>query len=339
MTVNARAHLKPPTEEAAVRSSGGDPIVVDWEARRRAGKLGAVREARSAAPAEKSGEPEGARVEDGRSTHQRPVVTDDGRPSPEPLAKAAAGRGSPDGRIKRFQKAHERPLAEMMSISAWRSFVPETIALLVVISLVRAAVLSGPTAPSGMPHPYWIPVLLMSSQYGVMGGLFATLAAIASYFISGLPVQSATQDFYAYAGVVAAQPCAWFGTALILGGLRTLHIHHQAELQGGSIRPSGRRTDLADGLERAVGEIERLEHRIASDTSTLRASLHSLAKLELSDRAIAARQHHRRDPPRCGRDDFAIYLKGERGLEPGLGLEDGARLRPDRDQPARALAA
>lgn len=328
MIASERAHLKPPPEEATVRSSGGgDPILVDWGARR-AGKLGAVREARFAATADQSGEAEHARVEDGRSTPQMPVMTDDGRPGPEPLGQAAAGSGSPGGRIKRVQKTHERPLAEMLSISAWRSFVPETIALLVVISLVRAAVLSGPAVPSSMPHPYWIPVLLMSCQYGVMGGLFATLAAIASYFVSGLPVQSATQDFYAYAGVVAGQPCAWFGTALILGGLRTLHIHHQAELQGRFDQTQRAADDLADGLESAVGEIERLERRIALDTTTLTSVTHSLAKLELGDRAsllasIIDVVHHS-----VGATNFAIYLKRERGLEPVLGVQNGSRLLP-----------
>jgi hypothetical protein len=327
--VNDRAHLKPPGEEPAVRSSGGDPIiVVDWGARRRAGKLGAVREARFAASADKSGEPEHARVEDGRSTQQRPVMTDVGRPSPEPLGQVAEDSRSPGGRIKRPAKEHERPLAEMLSISAWRSFVPETIALLAVISLVRAAVLSGPAVPSSMPHPYWIPVLLMSSQYGLMGGLFATLLAIASYFLSGLPVQFATQDFYAYAGVVAGQPCAWFGTALILGGLRTLHIHHQAELQGRFDQTQRAADDLADGLEGAVGEIERLERRIALDTTTLTSFTHSVAKLELSDRAsllasITDVIHHS-----VGATSFAIYLKGERELEPVLGVQNGSSLPP-----------
>ncbi len=311
-----------------MRPSGGDPILVDWGARRRTGKLSAVREVRFAGTADKPGEPEHARVEDGGSTQLRPVMADAGRLSPESLGKAAAGSESPGGRIKRLQKAHERPLAEMLSISAWRSFVPETIALLVVISLVRAAVLSGPAAPGNMPHPYWIPVLLMSTQYGVMGGLFATLAAIASYFISGLPVQSATQDFYAYAGVVAGQPCAWFGTALILGGLRTLHIHHQAELQGRFDQTQRAADDLADGLEGAAGEIERLERRIALDTTTLTSFTHSLAKLELSDRASLLASVTDVVRHSVGATNFAIYLKGERGLEPVLGVQNGSLLPP-----------
>ena len=122
-----------------------------------------------------------------------------------------------DGAVRRPRLARERSLTEMMSISDWYWFVPETIGLLLLIALFRAVLPAGASGV-GMPHPFWIPVLLMSGQYGIMGGLFATLAASAALFVSGLPPQSAAQDFYAYAGVVAAQPCGWFATALITGG-------------------------------------------------------------------------------------------------------------------------
>ena len=195
MTANDRAHLKPPREEAAVRSSaGGDAIVIDWGARHAGGSSPPFGEARFAATADQSGEAEHARVEDGRSTHSRPVATDDDGTSPQPLGQAATVSGSPGGRIKRVQKSHERPLAEMLSISAWRSFVPETIALLVVISLVRAAVPGGPAALRQHAASLLDPGPAgCRAKYGVMGGLFATLAAIgASPSPSGLPVQSAT---------------------------------------------------------------------------------------------------------------------------------------------------
>jgi hypothetical protein len=255
-------------------------------------------------------------------------MTIDDPADPEVPQEGRRGLGSGGGSIQRLQKEHERSLAEMMSVSDWRSFVPESIGLLVVISLVRAAIGSGPSVPGGMPHPYWIPVLLMSSQYGVMGGLFATLAAIAAFFMDGLPAQSASQDFYAYAGVVAGQPCAWFGTALVLGGLRTLHIHHQSELQEHFDQTRLAAEDLADGLESAVGEIERLERRIAVDSSTLTSFTHSLAKLELKDRPslVASIVDIIRDG--VGATSFAIYLKGASGLEPVLGIENGSRLAP-----------
>jgi hypothetical protein len=231
--------------------------------------------------------------------------------------------GSP---IRRSYQARERSLTEMMSLSDWHRFVPESLGLLVVIMFVRTQLSGGPTGLGSMPHAFWVPVLLMSGQYGIMGGLFATLSATAAFFMGGLPAQSATQDFYAYAGIVAAQPCAWFGTALLLGGLRTLHIHHQTDLQERLEQTGQAADDLADGLECAVHQIERLEHRIATDSSTLASFVHSLAKLELSDRRSLLASIADVIRYGVGATSFAIYLKGAHGLEPYLGVEDGARV-------------
>jgi HAMP domain-containing protein len=216
----------------------------------------------------------------------------------------------------------------MLSLSDWRYFVSESTGLLVVISLVRTMLpaLSDSSGSGSMPHPFWIPVLLMSGQYGIMGGLFATLAATAALFVNGLPPQSATQDFYAYAGVIAVQPCAWFATALVLGGLRTLHIHQQTELQQQFDRAQMAAKEVADGLEHAVTEIERLEQRIASDSSTLAAFLQSLAKLELRDRKSLLTSIANVVRYGVGATSFTIYLNTTHGLEPYLGVEDGSRL-------------
>jgi hypothetical protein len=56
--------------------------------------------------------------------------------------------GSP---IQRFQLANERSLAEILSISDWRSFVPESITLLAVIWFVQSTVLGAPTPSGVMP--------------------------------------------------------------------------------------------------------------------------------------------------------------------------------------------
>jgi hypothetical protein len=182
-----------------------------------------------------------------------------------------------------------------------------------------------PVGLESMPHPFWIPVLLMSAQYGIMGALFATLAATGAFFASELPPQSAAQDFYAYAGMIAVQPCAWFAAALVLGGLRTLHIHHHGELQERLDQTSLAAEDLADGLEGAVSEIERLEQSIAADSTTLASFLHSLAQLELRDRrsllaSIAGVVRYG-----VGATSFTIYLNDAAyRMRPCLAIEDGA---------------
>jgi hypothetical protein len=246
----------------------------------------------------------------------------------EPLWETSSRLVSDGGPGRRPGNLRQPSLTQIMSLSDWPRFIPESLGLLLVISLVRIALPDGPVGLGSMPHPFWIPVLLMASQYGIMGALFATLAATGVFFVTELPAQSATQDFYAYAGMIAVQPCAWFGAALVLGSLRTLHIHHNGELQERLDEAGLAAENLADGLTGAVGEIERLEKRIAADSSTLASFLHSLAKLELRDRpslvaSIADVIRHG-----VGASSFTIYLKGGCGLEPYLGIEEGSRVAP-----------
>ena len=180
---------------------------------------------------------------------------------------------------------HQPTLLELISLTDWARFVPETLGLLIVIVLLRNATGETSVGTGGMPHPLWIPVLLMSAQYGIMGGLFAVIAAGGAFLATDLTARSATQDFYDYVAVAAAQPCAWFAAALVLGGLRTLHIHNEAALKEQLGETKAAADDLAGRFEDAVGEIARLECRIATDTATTATLLDSLAGVDLTSRA------------------------------------------------------
>src|SRR6185437_13444049 len=88
---------------------------------------------------------------------------------------------------------HQPTLLELISLTDWARFVPETLGLLIVIVLLRNATGETSVGTGGMPHPLWIPVLLMSAQYGIMGGLFAVIAAGGAFLATDLTARSATQ--------------------------------------------------------------------------------------------------------------------------------------------------
>jgi hypothetical protein len=244
-----------------------------------------------------------------------------------PLSEKPA-RPATVGKARRVPGPRERSLTELLSLTdAWK-FVPESVGLIALIWLARILLMDGPGGLSDMSHLFWIPVLLMSCQYGIMGGLFATLAATTAFFIDGLPPRYLAQDFYDYAGIVAAQPCAWFGTALVLGGLRTLHMHHQSELQDRFDQTVAMAEEMANGLERTIREIESLEHRIATDHGTLAALLHSLSKLKVGDRRSLVASFSDVIHLVVGATTFAVYLNGQRGLEPCVGIVDGVSVAP-----------
>ncbi|HTI80385.1 MAG TPA: hypothetical protein VL614_08025 [Acetobacteraceae bacterium] len=217
----------------------------------------------------------------------------------------------------------ERTLSELLLVADWHWFVSETLGLLAIVMLVRPLLPDGLAGDGTLPHPFWIAVLLMSAQYGVMGGLFAALSASTAYLLDGLPAQSAMQDFYGYAGVVAVQPCAWCATALVLGGLRTLHIHSQTTLEDQLDQTSLTADALADALQSALREIDRLEQRIATDTTTSASLLDSLAKLDISDRRTLLTRMAEVIRWGVGATDFMICLGGLRGEKPYLVSKDG----------------
>jgi hypothetical protein len=207
-----------------------------------------------------------------------------------------------------------RSLLQMLSLAGWRRQVLETLVFLAVI-VVSQRCLFGAAEIPGLPHPYWLPVLLASCQYGVSGGMIATVAASVVYLF-GLSPASAAQDFYAYGRMVAIQPATWLATALVLGGLRNLHIHQYRELADQFAVCRRRASDLSDGLERATAEISALERRIAVDMSSVAALSRSLSQINMSDRRTAAMTLGELFHVGTGTGTFSLYLKDDDGYAP-----------------------
>ena len=242
---------------------------------------------------------------------------------------AVPGDGDESG--YRSRDRGEPGLLEMLSLSGWRWLALEPLGLLAAIAALRHWFF-GDAELTGILHPYGLVVLLASSQYGVTGGMIATVAAALAYLFELSP-PSAVQDFYAYAGMVAVQPTAWLATALVLGGLRSLQIYQAAELAHHLAACRRRANDLADGLERAATEIDALERRIASDMSSVAALSRGFSKIDLSDRRAAAVSFGELFRAGTGTTTFTIYLKNPDRYVPVLALED------DVSRPVQALEA
>ncbi len=200
----------------------------------------------------------------------------------------------------------------------------ETLVFLAVITILQRSFPGAGEVP-GLPNLYWLPVLLASCQYGVMGGMVAAVAASLVYVL-GLSPQSAAQDFYEYARMVAIQPAAWLSTALVVGGLRSLHIHQYSELADHLAVCRQRSSDLSDGLDRATAEINALERRVAVDMSSVAALSRSLSQIDMSNRRAAASSLAELFRVGTGARTFTIYLKEESGYAPVWAIvEDSPR--------------
>jgi hypothetical protein len=243
----------------------------------------------------------------------------------QPTQRAATNAGGLFGAdpVRRMGEVRQPSLLALVSLTDWLRFVPETIGLLTAIAFMRTLMDASSPGASSMPHAFWIPVVLMAAQYGIMGGLFAACSASLLFLATDLPVQSAAQDFYDYAAFAAAQPCAWFAVALVLGSLRTLHMHHRAQLAERLEETKAAAEEFAERLTGAAAEIALLEQRIAADTATTPVLLDALAKADLSSRQALLASFADVFRHGAGAVSFAIYLRDGNAFRPRFGFEDG----------------
>jgi hypothetical protein len=205
----------------------------------------------------------------------------------------------------------------------WRRLVPETLALTAIVFLVDRVFTLGDASASTLPQTLWIPVGLISVQYGLAGGVFASFCATVALYAPSMPPQSANQDFYAYAGSLLAQPAAWLACALSLGGLRNLHMAHAAGLSDDLAEARQTAETLQSGLSRTLIEIDRLERRIAGETSTVAAIVRALAGLDSRNVNTLAVSFAPVVRDGAGVATGTLYLETPSGIEAVARIVDG----------------
>lgn len=151
--------------------------------------------------------------------------------------------------------------------------LPPLVALVELSVLVAAIVIIDWSFPGlGFltlePSPFWVPVLLLSLQYGTVAGLIAAAAATAAYVFNGVAEQAVGENFFSYLLRIWALPILWIGVALVLGQFRLRQI---AEKQG--LRQNlAKRTGEAQQLASYAKDLEARCHRLERQLSTRNAA-------------------------------------------------------------------
>ena len=132
------------------------------------------------------------------------------------------------------------------------------------------------------PHPYWLPVLLISLQYGTVSGFLAATLAIGGTGLIGLPEQDIGESYFGYLVRAWTQPVLWMIVALLLGAFRMRQIEQRDDLL--------QRVDELEEQERVIEDhaktlqvrCERLEREFVSrakpETNTLLDALAALGR-------------------------------------------------------------
>jgi hypothetical protein len=113
------------------------------------------------------------------------------------------------------------------------------------------------------PHPFWVPVLLLSLQYGTVSGLLAAGIATAFTGLGQLPEQVVGETYFVYFLRIWIEPILWIASAVLLGQFRMRQIANKMELVRQVQELAAQRTSLANYAGKLRHRCETLERRLA----------------------------------------------------------------------------
>ncbi len=138
------------------------------------------------------------------------------------------------------------------------------------------------------PSPYWLPVLLLSLQYGTVAGLLAAAFATAAYIFNGFPEQAIGENLFTYLLRIWALPFLWVGASLILGQFRLRQIEMKQNLRRELDQRSAEAKSLAGYTGTLEARCKRLERQLAVNAGSEPAGvLDALARFSAADADIA----------------------------------------------------
>jgi len=165
------------------------------------------------------------------------------------------------------------------------------------------------------PHPFWLPVLLLSVQYGTGGGLAAAFTAVAVSWLIGWPAQAGNEDFYDYTRRISSEPILWLGAAVVLGGLRGRQQHTLAAVRQQLTVGDAQRQSIGELCNTLKSHCEDLERRMACARDySIDAGLTVLTDLRNSEPCNLPSSLRAAVDLLFGPAHYAVLLYGERRL-------------------------
>ena len=130
------------------------------------------------------------------------------------------------------------------------------------------------------PHPFWIIVLLMASQYGTSEGLLAATVSIAVFLPRNIPPQQLDQEYYVWVLGFLKLPILWFVTAAILGEMRERLRRDYGILEAELAISRKRENEITLAYESLNEVRQSLERRVAGQLKTVSSVYQAAREIE-----------------------------------------------------------
>lgn len=168
------------------------------------------------------------------------------------------------------------------------------------------------------PHPFWIIVLLISSQYGTREGLLSVALSSIALLAWNIPEPQTGQNVYYHLLHISREPLMWLITAFVLGEIRMRHIRERSELMASLHTAHERENTLSQAYLNMKKLKEKLEIHIASELhSSINTynAMRTLNTLNPSRTLLGIEEMVKAvlDP-----EKFSIYALGPQGLESAI---------------------
>ena len=187
-------------------------------------------------------------------------------------------------------------------------------ALLFGLALAAKHILAA-TGTGSYPNPLWLPVIVLSLQYGLAAGLGAAVVAAGLQYWGGLPPALMSEDMYSYIGRVAAEPVGWTCVALLVGHIRSRQIANHAELEAELAERSRHSAAVADLCIDLRARTEMLERHIAANAHSSNIDVaESIMALAHASWDNFSERLTRFVTLMTGAAEFSVYLKRDNAL-------------------------
>jgi GAF domain len=219
--------------------------------------------------------------------------------------------------------------------SRWSSLTRITFELVLLFAVaVLAKHILAATMSGSYPNPLWLPVIVLSLQYGMAAGLGAALAAAVVQYSDGLPPALMSEDMYGYIGRVAAEPVGWTCVALLIGHIRSRQIANVAELEAELAERNRQCAAVADLCADLRDRAEMLERQIAANAQASSVDVAvAITELNLATWDDFSQRLTRFVVLMTGAADFAVYLLRDNELKAALRPNDEYRNAADTEVP------
>ena len=144
-----------------------------------------------------------------------------------------------------------------------RNALLELAAFLIAAAAIDTWLLQPGTLASLKPHPFWIPIILISLQYGTIDGLVAVAACTMTLWLLDWPKPDTNEEYFIYLSRTLNEPTLWLGSAILIGEFRLRQISAARRLSASRDRIDKERKLLAAHLTETYGRVEHLELQLA----------------------------------------------------------------------------